>query len=250
MQRIDDLKKSASSRRYLAVAQTLLSAIQQGRFEPGGKLPSDREVAEQLGVSRPTAREAILALELIGVITVRHGDGTYVSQMYHRPFDISGLDFGSNPREVMEARIVVEPPVSGLLARDADSSDLDRVQEELDAAAKLIDDVTALPVFVDLGMQFHARLTRLCSNRILAHVVSDLVDVDRQPLWVLLNQMVLQTRQSRVTMVEEHQRVLDTVRAGDADAAEQVMRSHLHANRRQLLLEDLIKETTLTETAS
>ena len=234
---------SASRRRYLAVAQTLLAAIQQGRFEPGSRLPSDREVAEQLGVSRPTAREAILALELIGAVTVRHGDGTYISKMHHRPFDVSGLDFGSNPRELMEARIVVEPPLSGLLARDANSSDLDRMQEELDAAARLIDDVTALPAFVDLGMEFHARLTRLCSNRILVHVVSDLVDVDRQPLWVLLNQLVLQTKQSRVTMVEEHQCVLDSVRAGDADEAEQIMRSHLHANRRQLLLEDLSAES-------
>jgi DNA-binding GntR family transcriptional regulator len=68
-------------------------------------------------------------------------------------------------------------------------------------------------------------------------MVSDLVDVDRQPLWVLLNQLVLQSRQNRVTMVEEHQRVLDAVRAGDADRAERVMRSHLHENRRQLLLE-------------
>lgn len=237
MQRTDDFQVSASRRRYLAVAQTLLAAIQQGRFELGSRLPSDREIAEQLGVSRPTAREAILALELIGAITVKHGDGTYVSQTYHRPFDVNGLDFGSNPREVMEARIVVEPPVSGLLARDANGSDLDRVQEELDAAAKLVDDVTALPAFVDLGMEFHARLTRLCSNRILVHVVSDLVDVDRQPLWVLLNQLVLQNRQARVTMVEEHQRVLDAVRAGDAEAAERVMRSHLHENRRQLLLE-------------
>jgi GntR family uxuAB operon transcriptional repressor len=237
MQRTDDFQISASRRRYLAVAQTLLAAIQQGRFELGSRLPSDREIAEQLGVSRPTAREAILALELIGAITVKHGDGTYVCQTYHRPFDVNGLDFGSNPREVMEARIVVEPPVSGLLARDANGSDLDRVQEELDAAATLVDDVTALPAFVDLGMEFHARLTRLCSNRILVHMVSDLVDVDRQPLWVLLNQLVLQSRQNRVTMVEEHQRVLDAVRAGDADRAERVMRSHLHENRRQLLLE-------------
>jgi GntR family uxuAB operon transcriptional repressor len=233
------MQVSASRRRYLAVAQTLLAAIQQGRFEPGGRLPSDREVAEQLGVSRPTAREAILALELIGAVTVRHGDGTYVSQLHRRPFDVSGLDFGSNPKEVMEARIVLEPPVSGLLARDAEPADLDRVQEELDAAGKLIDDVASLPAFVDLGMDFHARLTRLCSNRILVHVVSDLVDVDRQPLWVLLNQMVLQTRQSRATMVEEHQRVLDAVRAGNPEDAEQVMRTHLHANKRQLLLEDL-----------
>jgi DNA-binding GntR family transcriptional regulator len=95
--------------------------------------------------------------------------------MHHRPFDVSELNFGSNPREVMEARIVVEPPVSGLLARDANRSDLDRVQEELDAAARLIADVTALPTFVDLGMEFHARLTRMYFNRILVHVVSDLV---------------------------------------------------------------------------
>lgn len=238
-----------SKRRYLAVAQTLLTAIQQGRFEPGSKLPSDREVAEQLGVARPTAREAILALELIGAITVRHGDGTYISKMHHRPFDAIGPDFGSSPREVMEARIVVEPPVSGLLARHASSLNLDRVQGDLDAAARLVGDMAALPAFVDLALRFHAHLTGLCPNRILSHVVYDLVDIDRQPLWALLNQMVLQTKQSRVTVLEEHQRIADAVRVGDPEAAEHVMRAHLHANRRQLLLEGLSNEDTANEAA-
>lgn len=181
---------------------------------------------------------------------MKHGDGTYISEMHHRPFDVHGLDFGSNTREVMEARIVIEPPVSGLLARDVNGSDLDRVQEELDAAGKLIDDVTALPAFVGLGMDFHARLTRLCSNRILAHVVADLVDVDRQPLWVLVNQLVFQAKESRLAMVEEHQRVLDAVRADDAVVAEQVMRSHLLANKRQLLLEGPSGKTRLISAAS
>jgi DNA-binding FadR family transcriptional regulator len=244
MQRSDDFQVSAAQRRYLAVAQTLLAAIQQGRFEPGSKLPPDREVAKQLGVSRPTAREAILVLELLGAITVRHGDGTYISEMHHRPFDASGLDFGSSPRQLLEARIIVEPPVSGLLARHANGLDLDSVQGDLDAAVKLVDDLAALPTFVDLAMQFHARLTDLCTNRVLSHMVSDLVDVDRQPLWALLNQMALQTRQSRVTVIEEHQRIVDAVRAGDAEAAEHAMRAHLHANKRQLLLEDLSNEET------
>jgi DNA-binding GntR family transcriptional regulator len=93
-------------------------------------------------------------------------------------------------------------------------------------------------------MRFHARLTDLCTNRVLSHMVSDLVDVDRQPLWALLNQMALQTRQSRVTVIEEHQRIVDAVRAGDAEAAEHAMRMHLHANKRQLLLEDLSNEET------
>jgi DNA-binding FadR family transcriptional regulator len=239
MQRSDEYPLPVTRRRYLAVAQTLLTAIQQGRFQPGGRLPSDRELAERLGVSRPTAREALLALELIGAINVRHGDGTYISEMHHRFFHDAGLDFGSSPAEVMQARITVEPPVSGLLTGRVNPEELDRIQADLDAAAGMIDDLGALPAFVELSLRFHGRLAALCENRILNHVVSELVDIDRQPLWALLNQMVLRTKQSRVTVLEEHQAILDTVRAGDPDAAERVMRAHLQENKRQLFMEDI-----------
>jgi len=225
-------------RRYLAVAQRLLTAIQDDTYRPGDRLPSDRELAEQMGVSRPTAREAILALELVGVIIVRHGDGTYISELHNRFFASGGLEFGSSPREVMEARITLEPPVSGLLTRHIDESAFGPIQDGLDVAAGLIDDLSALPSFVDLALRFHAQLAGLCTNRILNHVVSELVDIDRQPLWALINQMVLKTKQSRVSVIEEHQMILETVRAGDPRAAEQAMRSHLHTNQRQIFMED------------
>lgn len=232
----------ASKRRYLAVAQALLTAIQQGRFEPGGRIPPDRELASRLNVSRPTVREALLALELVGAVTVRHGDGTYVSDLHRGFFDARGLEFGSDPRQVMEARITVEPPVSGLLTGHGDAPGLDGVQRGLDAAAELVGDLSALPRFVDLALRFHGDLAKMCTNRILNHVISQLVDIDRQPLWALLNQMVLASEQSRATAVEEHQRVLDAVRAGDPGVAEHAMWTHLRTNKRQLFLEDLLSE--------
>ncbi len=233
-----DQSGSEGGRRYLAVARRLLSAIQQDVYRPGERLPADRELAERFGVSRPTAREAILALELVGAITVRHGDGTYVADPGARFLDRARIDFGASPREVMQARITVEPPVSALLTQHADAASLAEIQRELDEAAALVDDVSALPTFVDYSLRFHARLAALCRNPILNHVVSELVDVDSQPLWALVNQLALRTRASRVTAIREHQAILDTVAAGDPAAAERAMREHLLANERHIFFPD------------
>lgn len=225
-------------RRYLAVAQRLLTSIQEGTYRPGDRLPSEPELAEQMGVSCPTAREAILALELVGAINVRHGDGAYVAKMQTRTLAGQGPDFGSNPWEVMEARITLEPPVSALLTRQTDDSGLRRIQDGLDTAASLIDDLSALPTFVGLALRFHAQLAELCENRILNGLICELVGVDSQPLCALFNQMALKTRESRVSVVEDHQLILDSVRAGDPRVAEEAMRAHLNANRRRILMED------------
>ena len=226
--------------RYLAVAQKLLTSIQEDRYRPGDRLPSEPELAEQMGVSCPTAHESILALELVGVINVRHGDGAYVAKIKTRTFAGKKLDSASNPQELMEARITLEPPVSALLTRHTDESGLRRIQDDLDEAAVLIDDLSALPTFVCLALRFHAQLAELCENRILKGLISELVDMNSQPLSALFNQMALRTRASRISVVEDHQMILDSMRAGDPQVVEGAMRTHLHSNLRLISTEDTI----------
>jgi DNA-binding FadR family transcriptional regulator len=235
MQSPDQLGRSSlPQRRYLRVAQALLSEIQQGGLVAGARLPSDRELATKFEVSRASVREALFALELSGAIVVRHGDGTYVADLSRGLSKRYGHEIDSTPEHVIAARLVVEPPVSRLLAASPRDLDLDQVQRELDLAARLIDEPAQLSDFVNHSMAFHADLAARCPNRILSHFASELVEIDRQPLWVLINQIILQDLKNRVQLIDDHQRVLDAIRSDGPQRAEDAMKDHLWRNKEQL----------------
>lgn len=200
----------------------------------GARLPSDRELATKFEVSRASVREALFALELSGAIVVRHGDGTYVADLSRGLSKRYGHEIDSRPEHVINARLVVEPPVSRLLAASPGDLDLDKVQQDLDAATALIDAPERLPDFVNHSMAFHADLAAMCPNHILNHFASELVEIDRQPLWVLINQIILHDRENRVQLIEDHQRVLDAIRDDGPQKAEDAMKAHLQRNKTQL----------------
>src|SRR6187431_3237315 len=104
-------------RLYRQIAEQLRSLIQSGEFPPGSRLPSERELAEQLGVSRPSVREALIALEIEGKVEVRVGSGVFVTQGKHARLSLaSGMPQGEGPFELLQARITVEGEVALLAA--------------------------------------------------------------------------------------------------------------------------------------
>src|ERR671933_737207 len=101
--------QSRGRRRYLAVAQALLVDITNGRYGSGDRLPGDRQVAETFGVSRATAREAQLALEAIGAVEVRHGDGAFARGPAAQVGGGEGPPLGAPPRAVMGQGLSIGP---------------------------------------------------------------------------------------------------------------------------------------------
>jgi len=228
MQRSDQSTSGSSSRRrYLAVAQDLLAAIGEGSYPAGSRLPAEREIALRAGISRPTAREALLVLELIGAVEVRHGDGTFVrgSQALVGGVDRSPLD--TPPRELIETRSTLEPTVAGLAALRITSDTLDAVRRNVDEAAELVADSAALPRFIALGLRFHAEVAPGCGNTLLADIVIQLVDVENHPLWALVNQQSMSSVGARENQIAEHRSVIAAIAGGDSMRAETAMRQHL-----------------------
>jgi GntR family uxuAB operon transcriptional repressor len=129
MQTSDELVRQ---RRYLSVAEDLLVAIREGRYKHGERLPAHSEVATMYNVSRPTAREAFLALEIIGAIEVRHGDGTFVSDGAVRVTGAGRSPLDAPPRELIESRLMIEPLSTGLAARRITPELTDLLERYLD----------------------------------------------------------------------------------------------------------------------
>ena len=218
-----------SGRRYLAVAQNLLNRITSGDYPPGSRLPAHTEIAAQAGVSRATAREAFLVLEIIGAIEVRHGDGTFVRGPAVRLGGNNGSPLDAPPRELIETRLLLEPVVASLAAERMDPERLAALSQLVDQQQALVDEPDQVARFVTLGLEFHAGIAPACGNSVLADIVGQLVDIQRHPLWALVNQQAMSDKTSRQHQVDEHRAILDAVRHGRAELVGTEMRRHLGA---------------------
>jgi DNA-binding FadR family transcriptional regulator len=225
------LEREGSRRRlHQTIARDLEQAIEIGRYPVGSRLPSERDLAEQFEVGRPTVREAFIVLELRGLIETRHGAGVFVKK---RP-EASGMfevDSGSGPFEVTEARRLLEGEVAALAARSITDQQIAELEEIMNRIGDMRLDQTARE---QADRAFHVALARATENDVLVGMVESLWDLRyRSPLCVYLFR---RARQAGIQPpVDEHRVVLDALKRRDADGARQAMRDHLSRVTENLL---------------
>jgi GntR family transcriptional regulator, transcriptional repressor for pyruvate dehydrogenase complex len=210
------------------VAQRLLDSIEHGEIAPGERLSPDRVIATELKVSRATVREALLALELLGVVEIRHGSGVYVldtSAMAGSTIDQAS--FQPSTTALFEARSAVEPKIAQLCATRMTAEQIADAEASLAAARAAVMDDTPYPQFSDLQIGFHARLAAACGSPVLADIGNRLISIDEHPLWALLNQHAVRTQEQRLQQVDEHAAILEWIKAHDPEGAEKAMRKHV-----------------------
>lgn len=224
-------------RAYMRIAQRVLQGVNDGEWRQGDRLPSDRELASLSGVSRASAREGLLALELGGVIEVRHGEGAFVTGG-QQALGTHAAALSEPPRDLIESRFYLEPVVAQLAATRISQDVLDGVRSNIDQAEALVADGASLGAFVLLGLRFHATVAMGCGNHFLTSVVRQLVNAEEHPLWLLVNQLVVNTVPVRQAQIREHRAIADAIERGDAEAARQAMADHLAGLERGLTVAD------------
>lgn len=210
------------------MAQRLLDSIEHGEISPGERLSPDRVIATELKVSRATVREALLALELLGVVEIRHGSGVYVldpSAMAGSAMDQAS--FQPSTTALFEARAAVEPKIAQLCATRMTAERIAEAEASIALARAAVRDNAPYPQFSDLQIAFHVQLAAACDSPVLADIGNRLISVDEHPLWALLNQHVVRTPDQRLQQVAEHEAILDQIKAHDPEAAENAMRKHV-----------------------
>ncbi len=213
--------QTKTNRLYQKVANRLASDIRAGRFVTGQRLPAERDLAQRFEVSRPTVREAIIALEIIGLVEVRQGSGVYVRSDGGDEERLSGLDIG--PFELIEARTLIEGEIAALAAElitDAQLEQLEAVIEDMKAENRT--DVSG-----ELAdREFHLTIARATNNSAIVSVLEHLWDFRYHS--ELCVRLMNQVRASGVKpLVDEHQAIVDALRTRDPAEAKAVMRAHL-----------------------
>lgn len=212
-------------RMYEQLAEQIEGLIRDGRFSAGTRLPAERDLAEQVGVSRPSLREALIALETAGLIETRVGDGTYVrADIGPVPvFPLSGTgDLGPGTLEQFEARRALECAAAELAAMRAQDAEQAALRACLDRMAALIADGT------NPGAEhraFHTALADASGNGIIARSVRELWRARDGRMWETLRRRV-ETRESWRAGLRFRTRLLDALAGRDAAAARREMERH------------------------
>ena len=222
------LQTVESSRLYRQIAEQLRGLIAGGEFDAGTRLPAERDLARQLGVSRPSVREALIALEVEGWVEVRTGSGIYVQPPQQRsgarsPRNGNGTGTDWGPLELMRARELVEGEVAALAARHARKIQI----AAMDAAlARMHEEVEAGVEPAGGDEAFHTAISDACGNSVLVDTVHGYWSARQGPLFERLGDW-FETPASWNAALVEHAAVLDAIRARDADAARAAMQQHL-----------------------
>jgi GntR family transcriptional repressor for pyruvate dehydrogenase complex len=161
------------------VAKQLESAIRAGQYPPGGRLPGQRQLAQELGISRPILREALQTLELRGLITTQHGSGTYVAEPPGAATAPAAWlrENHAHLRQFYEFRQIIEPEAAALAACRATPEEIAQLQRNVteSAAAVAAGETYA---FVMLDIEFHALISRMSGNPYLFHALDQIISVE------------------------------------------------------------------------
>jgi GntR family transcriptional repressor for pyruvate dehydrogenase complex len=220
-----------SRKLYQTIVDAILAAIGQGEYAPGKRLPSERELADRFGVSRPTVREAMIALEIRGVVEPRHGSGIYVTEA-PRPEGEVELDVGAF--ELTEARYMIEGEAAAVAADAIEDAELAELEQIL---AAMIDENERHIEGEQADRRFHVAIAKATKNSAIVQVVEMLWDLrHRSPLCA---NMLERARQVGVQpRIDEHQAILEALKARDPQGARKAMRQHLSR-----VIDDLLKAT-------
>ena len=214
---------NATTSRVDAVRDELLERIRTGAIQPRERLPAERVLALELGVSRNVLREAIGSLTAMRLLETRPGSGVYVSELDAAsmidPFQFGAALGPSHLRSVIQARMVVEPGIAALAAQFGTPEQIDGLYKLIELSRTLIDDADA---YLDADMAIHDAIVQMAGNAILSRMSNAL----RRP--VRASREITNTGPPmREGSLAGHEAIFQAIAARDADRAARAMQDHI-----------------------
>lgn len=214
------------------VTRRLLDYFTTGTLQPGDRLPPERQLAASMGVGRSAIREALAALELLGVVDVRPGSGTYLrgraSELLPQTLSWGMLIGAPKTRELIEVRHALEVQAARLAAATSGAGTVAELEERLATMEFHVD--SNYGAFVAADMHFHQTIARAADNALL----EDLLQSVRSLIRIWVERALNDSDQARLACAE-HRTVLEALRANNADAAASAMSRHMDTARRRLI---------------
>ncbi|MBV8819957.1 MAG: FadR family transcriptional regulator [Acidobacteriaceae bacterium] len=213
------------------ICRKLVSHLMRGDWTEGDRIPAERELCHRLGVGRASLREALKALEIMGMIETRLGEGTFVcgrSEFFSRPllWAITG-SAKEEAHELVESRKLIETETAGLAAQRATAEDMQAIGKHLDEMEASTGDAAA---FLEADLNFHLAVAEAAHNRILANALSLIRNLLRQ--WIA---QTLPKEGVAEAALSHHNKIFTAIAKRNGPAARAAMQAHLEAMAAALL---------------
>jgi len=210
-----------SRRLYEQVADQIGDLIRAGEYLAGQRLPAERDLAKRLAVSRPVVREAMIALEIAGLVEVRTGSGAFVRDLRAEP--TPRVNTGHSPSDLLSARMLIEGEIAALAAASATPDDIAAMAGFID---QMVADHDAGRPWSAADLGFHVAIASATGNAALTSVVELLWQEQHAPVFSILSHRVHLQGNWPATL-SGHKAILAAIRSGKPKAACERMRDHL-----------------------
>ncbi|MCP8969363.1 FadR/GntR family transcriptional regulator [Ectobacillus ponti] len=211
----------------MQIYNQILSEIQSGTFQIGDKLPAERELCEQFGVSRAPIRQALSALELNGIIYSRQGEGIYVKSNRVAVNDPQASIFSHSvsPEEIVEARMNIEPLIVRFAAQRATDEDI----EELRATIKQMEEETSAGVYVpETDERLHYGIAKASHNELFVSIMAAIANaMKQQEMWKFIRDRTVTRPDYREVNFREHQLLIAAIERHNEKEAVDIMTKHM-----------------------
>ena len=222
---------------YMKIVEQIRDLIKEGKLKPGDKLPPEQILAEKFGTSRPSVREALSALEILGITESRGGKGNFIKNNLNTPLyeqKYRELEEEESPFKILEARKAVETEIVGLTAKKATKKEIAIIQESLD---KMKNAITDIPKIMEIDREFHINIARAAHNNLLYSMVFYLNDLLKENLWTNMKEKSWSVPGCPQKYLEEHIEIFNAIKNKDSKDARKRMYDHLAGVEKDLLSE-------------
>lgn len=220
---------------YMKIVEQIRDLIKEGRLKPGDKLPPEQILAEKFGTSRPSVREALSALEILGITESRGGKGNFIKDNLDTPLyeqKYRELEEEESPFEILEARKAVETEIVGLAAKKATKEDIVSIRESLD---KMKSAITNIPKIMEFDREFHINIAKAAHNSLLFSMITYLANLQKEKLWINLKEKSWGIPGRPQKYFEEHTEIFNAIKNKDSKDARKQAYHHLAGVEKDLL---------------
>jgi len=220
---------------YMKIVEQVRDLIEEGRLKPGDKLPPEQVLAEKFGTSRPSVREALSALEILGITESRGGKGNFIKDTPRSPLyeqEVMELEKEESPFELLEARKAVETEIADLAAKKATKEDIDAIYESLH---KMEGAVNNIPRMMELDGEFHMNIAKAAHNNLLFSMMTYLSNLLKEKLWVNMKEKTWNLPGIPQKYLKEHTEIFNAIKNKDSKNARKQVYSHLVGVEKDLL---------------
>ena len=220
---------------YIIIVEQIRDLIKEGKLKPGDKLPPEQMLAEKFGTSRPSVREALSALEILGITESRGGKGNFIKDTPRSPLyeqKVMELEEEESPFEMLEARKGLEIEIAELAAKKATQEEIDTIYESLH---KMEGAISNIPEMMELDREFHLNIAKAAHNNLLFSMMAYLSNLSKERLWVKMKEKTWNLPGYPQKYLKEHTEIFNAIKNKDSKNARRKVYLHLAGVEKDLL---------------